>query len=700
MSYGTTFDDFELEGDLEYKEVPPVWTVDLKNEKKLLEWLNKDFDNKVKKAEPRIRVYREQLALYKGVHYRSQETRNQDFRRDSGDRSIRNPKVVVNHVYDMVENKTAKMSRFRPNVAVLPQNHDEYDDKVQSKTYKMLLDSRWQEVDIDSYLRETQRSTYVFGESFLKVYWDKEQGDVDPDFLDLADSEGSAKIKTDTGEEVEISYPTTIGDVSYKVLAPDRFFPELGKLEWQEVDHGTEIDYINKEVAKAINPEKQEFIREQPHYLYDIDAVKEVRNSSDIIVKTFWHRPSKFLPKGLKVTFVAEAILKMEDYPYDHGRLPFRRLTDIDVPTELYARSFISQVRQLQRHYNNLASGVARNHGLASAPKWVMPAGACKISALNNEVTVVEYKGGVPPRLENMNPTHPEVFNYMEKLEVNIQKLAGVHGISRGTPPPGIRAGVALQFLMEQEQERENNGVAKRNALIKEVARDTIDLMKQYYKPEDGRMIRILGKDNSYMVKSFEKSNKNLKYDVRIQNASSLPESKAARIQSIIDLNMGFPGLFNNKQVIEMLDLGTDEAFKDKATTAIKAAESENESMLSGDPVEEPKPWEDLLAHYDVHLQKLQERTFKEEVPSEYQEELVKHLAITEMHMWNKATKNAAFRMKLMQNEYFPLFFTLPEDAAQLFATGGAPMPPDAPAGAPGEGAPVEDLATPVEKQV
>jgi hypothetical protein len=699
MSYGTTFDDFELEGDLEYKDVPPIWSVKRDDEKALLEWLNKDFDNKVKKAEPRIRIYREQLALYKGVHYRSQETRNQDFRRDSGDRSIRNPKVVVNHVYDMVENKTAKMSRFRPAIAVLPHNPDEYHDKIKSKTYKMLVDTRWQEVDIDSYFRDVQRGAYIFGESYVKTFWNPEIGDDDPEYMELKQGE-SVKITTDTGENVELEYPTKIGDVDYKILAPDRVFPQLGHLDWRDVNDCTEIDYLNKEVVKAMYPEKQEFIREQPHYLYDIDAVKEIRNSSDIIVRTYWHKPNKFLPKGLKITFVEEAILKMEDYPYEHGRLPFKRLTDIDVPTELHARSFISQVRQLQRHYNNLASGIARNHGLASAPKWVMPAGACKISALNNEVTVVEYKGGVPPTLQNMNPTHPEVFNYMEKLETNIQKLSGVHGISRGAPPPGIRAGVALQFLLEQEQERENNGVAKRNALVKDVARDTIDLMKQYYKAEDGRTIRVLGKDNSYMLKSFMMSSKNLKYDVKLQNTSSLPDSKAAKIQSLLDLNMGFPGVIKNEQVIEMLDLGTDEAFKDIATIAVKSAESENESILSGEPVAEPKPWEDSLIHYEIHLQKLQERNFKEEVPSEAQAMLIEHLTITEMHMWQKASKNALFRQKLMMNEHFPLFFKIPDDAAQMMAMGGMPPAPEPQGAAPQEGAPAPDLATPLEQQV
>lgn len=697
MSYGTTFDDFELEGELEYKDVPPIWAIKLDDEKEVLKWLNKDFDNKVKKADSRIRIYREQLALYKGIHYRSQETRNQDFRRDSGDRSVRNPKVVVNHIYDMVENKTAKMSRFRPAIAVLPQNADEYNDKILSKTYKMLVDTRWQEVDIDGFFRELQRTAYIFGEAYIKTYWNDEIGQVDPYFQRRA-SNNKVSIKTDQSETVNLEFPVRVGDVDYEILAPDRVYPELEVNSWHKVCNVTELEYKPKEEVKALYPKKQEFIREQGHHHYDTGSIAETKSTGNICIKTFWHKPTKFLPKGLKIVFVKDAVLSMEDYPLKHERLPFRRLTDIDVPTEIHARSFISQVRQLQRHYNNLASGIARNHGLASAPKWVMPAGACKISALNNEVTVVEYKGGVPPRLENTSPTSPEVFSYMEKLEVNIQKLSGIHGISRGTPPAGIRAGVALQFLLEQEQERENNGVAKRNTIIKEVAKDTIDIMKQYYRDDDNRTIRILGRDNSYMLKSFKRSSKDLKYDVKIQNTSSLPDSKPAKIQSLLDLNMGFPNMISQKQVVEMLDLGTDESFKDIVTIAVKSAESENESILAGEKVEEPKPYEDLLTHYDIHLQKLQERQFKEEVPSDRQQALIEHLTVTEYHMWVRAKKNALFRQKLMMNDHFPLFFKVPSDELQMLQQMAAP-PQESKSKPMKEGVPVQELSTPVSKQ-
>jgi hypothetical protein len=293
---------------------------------------------------------------------------------------------------------------------------------------------------------------------------------------------------------------------------------------------------------------------------------------------------------------------------------------------------------------------------------------------LGNDATIVEYAGGVPPRLEQLSPTSPEIFNYMDKLEMYIQKISGVHGISRGTPPPGIRAGVALQFLDEQEAERENNGVSKRNSAIREAAKQTIALMGQHYKDEDGRLVRLLGKDNTYYIRSFRRADFSKIYDVRIQNSSALPDQKSAKIQSIIDLSQSFPRLFREEQVVDMLDLGTIDSFKDKATVSVKCAESENDSILNNEPAAEPKEWEDLLIHYAIHVKALQERSFKEEVPGPAQAALIEHIKITEMLMWNRARTNGLFKQELLMLDNFPIFFTLDEEMRMMVA-GNMPVP-------------------------
>ena len=552
-----SFDDFDQYSRMSAKDQKPIWALDFSRSPEaddtLLKWLRVMFENKKSSAQPRIRKWRDNVALYKGVHYRTMEVRNQDFRRDMGDRTIRNPKVVVNHVYNMVETKVAKMSRFRPSVAVLPTN-DEWEDKCNTKTVKLLVDNRWYEVDIDTVLREGQRVCYIYGTAFLKAYWEKDEGPLHPFAQDLKDKgiplkamlSTGEKVKDRDGKEIVIERAPRVGDVKYEVITPEFVLPEE-KYRWQDVNELTHIYFAPVEELRSDYPELQDKIHVTKEFKFDLDTFEERSPLTETQIRETWVKPNKYMPMGKWIKWTEDVILEVTDFPYDHGELPFLPWTDIDVPNECMGRSFITNIRQLQRHFNNLASGIARNHGLASAPKWVMPAGACRIADLGNEATVVEYKGPVPPQLMSMNPTGVEVFNYMKELRQMIMEGSEVAGISMGQPPAGIRAGVALQFLDEQEQERQNNGVAKRNAVIRKLFKMTAALMRQYYHDEDGRMIRILGKDNGYLLKQFKKADLTEAYDVRMQNSSSLPDSKASKIQTIIDLKMSFPTMLKDE---------------------------------------------------------------------------------------------------------------------------------------------------------
>ena len=157
-----TFDDFDnAEFDDAIKE-RPLWTVkniDKKpDEEDLLKWVNDDFRNKERRAWTRNRTYRENLCLYKGVHYKSQHSRDLQFIQDK--KTDRQPRIVINHIYDMVETRVSKLTRFRPNINVLPAN-DEYNDKQNARTVKDLINTRWYEVDIDTIFRDLERSTGI-----------------------------------------------------------------------------------------------------------------------------------------------------------------------------------------------------------------------------------------------------------------------------------------------------------------------------------------------------------------------------------------------------------------------------------------------------------------------------------------------------------------------------------------------------------
>ena len=187
------------------------------------------------------------------------------------------------------------------------------------------------------------------------------------------------------------------------------------------------------------------------------------------------------------------------------------------------------------------------------------------------------------------------------------------------------------------------------------------------------------------MVKSFNQDF-DFNCSVDIQNTSALPDSKAGRIQAIVDLNQATATdpIFKREEVVQMLDLGADETFKNEATVSLRAAQSILSDILDGNGnVPEPQPYDDLLVHYGVFMRALQARTFKEVLPSQIQQVITERITTIEFLMWERSLKNQAFMAKVSMLDNYPVFFSadkynemLAVKAGMMNAMASAPQAP------------------------
>jgi len=668
-----------------------------------LEWLNLAFDARVKMSQSRMSVYRRYMNLFKGIQWSNMDTkdasRTNNDQYDSGAiSSSRRPKAVINFVNEMLENKLASRARDKVAIALIPQTNTQIDIN-NAKSCKLLLDSRADEINLDGLFLEGDRVTYTFGHSFTFVLWNKELGPFHPAYQKLIDQGVKIPvIDKGTGKYIpnkNIDKPVRVGDVDVFIMGPDRVFPQPTKTKWKDVDDLFWIEWMHISEAQARWPHKKKDIRPsdpEMDFYYDYDSSRIMDYQNYVCIKHYYHRKTSHVCEGAYIVYVRDAILYEGDFPYDHGELPCVPDTDIDVYGELWGRSFISNIEQLQRHFNNIASGIARNHGIGSAPKWMVPKGACTVSSLNNDFVIVEYAGPRPPQLVQANPTGAEIFNYQDKLEAYITKMAGVYDISRGEPPKGITANSALRFLDEQESQRGAIGSAKRKERIRKTYRMMLGLMAQYYDESDNRTVHILGKDNTYLIKSLKDANFSKVYDIKIQNTSSLPDTKTGKISAIIDLNAVTQNdpVFKRPEIVQMLELGLDDAYKDQATIAATAARSALDSLLEGEVVADPELYDDLLTYYDIFLRALQERSYKDKTNPEIRKKIEHYVKTLEMLMYERSRRNQFFAQKMSMVDTFPLFFTIPQEpqpAEAMMMNQGMQQQLGVPGGAEGAGA-------------
>lgn len=688
--------------DIDYTEtiLRPLWTVegldDPSKEKDVLEWCNNAVDVCRTWYSGHFRVQMDNLLLFKGVQWLNQDRYTSKILDRNGVPNRRSPRVVLNHLADFTEQWVSRLTRYRPAVAIFPTN-TEWQDEQDARVSKLVLDHVWYQNIIDLYFQEFARQAKIFGEAFLFQTWDPMKGDLHPDYVAVrAHNQRKALLGADgqpilneKGEQLMVQSPIKTGDVRFQIEPPWHCLEEPRRCK-DDVDWVIRLGSADKDYLKAKYPDKADEISRSSNddhpfgdYSYDMGLLK-----NELMVGQLYHRHSEFLETGRYINFIKGAVLENTELPYSHGKLPYIKFTDIDIPNNIRGMSFFQQLYPLQHQINACASLIYKSLVLFAHPKIVMPDGACDIQQLLNESTVLSYTGGVAPTMmANMNVPQ-ELFAYLNKLEQTAEKLSGIFSMSRGQAPSGVRSAKGMRVIEEQEDKRAYITVTKFNQAIVESAKMTLAIAGEYYDDSDGRLARVVGKDNEFELVAFKTANLSKPYDIRIESTTSLSQSPAAKLEELNEmaqLEFSPNSIITREQYIALTDLGRSEEFKDVATRAVRAAKTETQQLLSGAEVPEPTADEDLICHWKIHLQQVQSTDFKMgRIPPEYKAALTKHIFTTEWLMFKKAygvmdefgmpmtMPNEAFKQKLLiMCPDFPVYFTMPVPTMAM----GMPMP-------------------------
>jgi hypothetical protein len=740
MSRALAFSDLPSQYDLDDYEsdyslndfISPFWTAlspvgvnedtTREREERILEWKNNACDLILEDNWQLNQVRRTNIKMYKGQHYLSQHpTTNMALNRDKV-ASAKNAKIVINHLHDLTEQHVARTERFKPHVKIVPAN-DEHEDKQAAKMQQLLWEDWSYNNGTDLLFQKFNRRKKIFGEDFIFVTWNAEKGDLHPSYvrlrelkrqagldpdepIPLIDPNTGTPILSEGGEELFINRAVRIGDMEARLRFPGNVvhhYPESG--EWDDVEWLFLFEMMDIEEVKARWPWAFIDVDFAVHDL-TFDRFFKVNRSymQRIPVRYFWHKRTPFLPYGYFSISVKEKILEEQlEYPYSHNELPCVRGTDIDIPTEIHGMSFFQNLVTIQHAINHSSSMWLQNQMLMTYPKWMTPRGAkVRHTDLGNDRTIVEYSGPTAPQLVAPNPTPPDVVRFREAMRDELRFIAAVQGASQGDPPKGITANVALRMLDEQEELRAAPAITKYEKEVVQFAKLYLGGASDYYDTADGRMIKIIGKDEKHVMEAFDVGNLQRSTLVRIHKINALPKSPAARTQLVLDIKERFPEAITDEEALEYMDIARPEKLTSLATVAREAAEFEIEELMQGKVPPAPSEYDDHLSKYRVYMKAVQSYQFKQADPL-IQSAVHNHILTAEYLMWKKARLNPIFGQILPQMyPQFPMFFFMPrpnENPVSLnlpmpAAAPGAEMGPDAaPAGgippqAQAEGAP------------
>lgn len=650
-------DLMEFDDDDVQSEFKPIWKVPKNDKEAILAWLKDEFKYLMNLNRSRHEEMMEHLMIYKGDQFspNDQKTTNDFLDISRRPRRNRDHKLVINHLLDLTESIVSRSTRNRPQPEILPANSNELSDRNSAKMAQQFLNylafiNRLSIKDIN-----LKRQSLIFGESYATILWNPEAGDIHPLWLD-AQQNGFLDEFGQPIKGIDPKRPLKTGEVEVTPIMPWRVLLQ-DKDNFDDVDHCFIIKVRDVDELKKDYPGKAEFIKPLDANIFDSNILRTRKLRNETLEVTFFARPTKYLPEGYQITFTLEGILEIKDFPYEHKKLPIARLTDLDIEGCLHAESFFTQTKEIQWRHNQLTSDVITNQRIASKPKWMVPKGRADIKALGDSRTVVQFSGRVAPQLVSINPTPQEIFVMRRELKEDMEQLSTVTGVARRDPPPGLTASVSMRFMSELEAERISVASTKHNELYREIYEQMLSVVGTFYDPSDGRTMRVLGKDQEFEIQSFDVANLSKPYDVIIRNISTLAESRAAKEARIFDVLDRRPELLSDEQLVDVLEIGAVDKMTSLLTESLRAAEAENEALLSGKEVPEPAPYEDPITHWRAHVQRMQSYNLKIASNPGDLEKLEEHIWMTEFLMVEKAKVNPTFEAELAKLKLFPIYY-------------------------------------------
>lgn len=670
-----SFDD--LDKPLSNESVVPFQFREDKTNEGTLEWLNKRFDRVYENSFPRFIMYKRFLGYYKNVAEDTSDGLSSPSRGAN-----KKPKMRDNIIWDLVDQKTAEISKSSPKVAFMPASYFDQDDINNVKACKILCQSRMEEMKFEAILTKQDRIMFLFGHTISEICWDEKAGPLNEKYVAKKKEYNGKVPKIDAeGIVIEGKYledeDMRLGDVMIKPLLPWYCFPEETRTSLKECDYFETVEWKFKEEVIAEYPRAKDKIKQNGHVMWDMSAQELHVPDNMVLVRTFWHKPTKHFAAGCKITYCQDLILEWIDFPYEDKELPFVEDKDIDVMGEFWGRPFIINVEQYYKMNNSILSSQARAHGVLSAPKYVYPEGSVDKQSLNNEFGSIAYRGAISPQVLQHNYVNRGELELAESISSRTGKLARLFDVSRGNVPPGITAAQALRLLEEQQFQAMSVTSNNRKQRILDLYRFTIKRMAQFYKPDDGRMSRILGSNNSYLMISFAKFDFNLIYDLRIENKSALSDSPASRMAEIVDLNIATQAdpIFKTKETVKLLGLNLIEAFQDEVTYGIDTAKQCLDMIINGQDAPAPEGTDGLIEFYGVFSRFVESPEYKFVIRPDTKAQIMDYVNAIEMLAYEKSVKNPKFAQELASFAKYPMVFTPPAISAPSNPAAVQPTP-------------------------
>jgi hypothetical protein len=573
-------------------------------------------------------------------------------------------RYTANRIQPIVRTEYAKITKNKPIMYVVPASSDKEDIKaarVGDKAVEWLY-SNLKLKDKNKKLALWGLVTHI---SFMKPFWNTQRG----------------KLLKSRKKNISVHE----GDVDACIVPLFECKWDPSANTWEDVKwfchmKARDVDEIKDTYGKEVAPEDgliEANIFDNELKFINANSPVEYNNLENCaVVKEYWEKPSAKYQFGRRIT-IANGVMLFYEEDIGYGdeddterELPFFPYVHIEIPGRIEGQSAVENMIPIQREYNKSRSQILLSNDYNSNPPWLVE----EDSLVDDDIIlgpgsrIVYHPGTTKPDMAQVRGVGMDVKENIEYCKEEFEFYSGQHEVSHGNTPPGVKSGVAISFLQEQDDTKLGPSYDNFLSCIAGYTSYMLKMIRYMYDEE--RTIKIVGKNRKIDTISF-KGSELTSCDVRMQEGSMLNRTLAAKQEFVF--SMIESGVLNPEThrtlILKLLEMGDTDEMYDDVIEDINHAQNENDMWLRG--------LEPIVREFHNHAIHIQEHNrFRKtsdymELPPEVMDRVDRHVSVHE-DMLIASTgetpipKQAGIDQKLLE---VMLTMGVPYQAIQIFNT-------------------------------
>lgn len=436
----------------------------------------------------------------------------------------------------------------------------------------------------------------IMGEGWLYEKWNADIGEI------------TDTLSDPTGQETAVKE----GDVQFSVLGPMDVIRDYTRMD---VDNDWYIirEYLNKWDIIAQRPDLKDELKgytlptdlQRFRFGHIVDA--QSSNADLIPVYTLVHKKTPACQKG-RITQYIDSKTWILDTAFPYDEIPLYPCMPDVMPMNNFGCTVMTSLCKLQYAYDKTMSVILTNQQAFAIQNIVTDQSTQTkpeqvIDGLNFIKT--DMKNGIPTALE-LCKTPAEVFNYLNLIEQQMEKLSGLPSILRGQPPTGVESGTAMAFLQAQALVFNSPIQQAYISFLERGATGLFNILKTFANTK--RMIAIAGQSKRPYEGEF--SSQDLANISRVIVSAGNPamRSEAGKLQIAQDLMA--KQMVNAQQYFQVLETGQLDTMLEGPEAENMLVVEENERLRRGEAMI-AAPWDNHKLHMTQHITILMDPTIR-----------------------------------------------------------------------------------------